>query len=87
VDAAGLVEHWVMAGGYSMWPSFSHWCMDPPQIYADNPTTIEPNMAIFLHMIIFDSASGTAMTLGQSYLTGKRGPKSLTRHEIDLIRC
>jgi len=87
LDAAGLGEHRLNACGYTMGASFAPCWMDPPQIFEGNPAVIEPNMAIFLHMIIMDSTSGTAMTLGQSYITKKSGPKSLTRHEIDLIRC
>ena len=42
-------------------------------------------MVLFLHMIIADSETDTAMTLGQSYIAGTSGPKDLSRHEIDLI--
>ena len=87
LDEAGLGEHRLNACGYSMGASFAPCWMDMPQIYEGNETLIEPNMVLFLHMIIMDSESGTAMTLGQSYQTRKRGPKSLTCHEIDLIRC
>ncbi len=87
LDECGLGQHRLNACGYSMGASFAPCWMDPPQIYEGNKTMIEPNMVLFLHMIIMDSDSGTAMTLGQSYLTRPKGPKSLTRHEIDLIRC
>lgn len=87
LDEAGLGQHRLNACGYSMGASFAPCWMDPPQIYEGNKTVIEPNMVLFLHMIIMDSDTGTAMTLGQSYLTRPKGPKSLTRHEIDLIRC
>ncbi|MCB1415048.1 MAG: aminopeptidase P family protein, partial [Nitratireductor sp.] len=61
--------------------------MDPPMIYEANPTVIEENMVLFHHMIIADSSSRTAMTLGRSYIATRKGPVCLSRHEIDLIRC
>jgi len=36
-------------------------------------------------MIIADSESETAMTIGQSYITGEKGPEDLSQHNIDLI--
>lgn len=87
MDDAGLAAHRLNACGYSMGASFAPCWMDPPMIYEENRRVIEPNMALFLHMIIMDSDSTTAMTLGQSYITTDSGPNCLTRHEIDLIRC
>ncbi len=87
LDDAGLSDHRLNACGYSMGASFTPCWMDPPMIYADNPVVIEQNMVFFHHMIIADSDSGTAMTLGQSYIAKSDGPECLSRHEIDLIRC
>ena len=53
--------------------------------FAGNPREILPNMVLFAHMIIADSESGTAMTLGQTYLTTENGPECLSRHKLDLI--
>ena len=85
LDEAGLARHRLAACGYSVGASFSPSWMGKPMIYADNPTVIEANMVLFMHMIIADSDSGTAMTLGQTYLTSADGPKDLSRHEVDLI--
>lgn len=85
LDDAGLVRHRLNACGYSMGAVFAPCWMDAPMIYDGNPTVIEKNMAMFLHMIIADSDTNTAMTLGQSYITTPSGPESLSRHEIDLI--
>jgi Xaa-Pro dipeptidase len=87
LDDAGLSDHRLNACGYSMGASFTPCWMDPPMIYADNPVMIKQNMVFFHHMIIADSDSGTAMTLGQSYIAKSDGPECLSRHEIDLIRC
>lgn len=87
MDDAGLSQHRLNACGYSMGASFTPCWMDPPMIYAGNEMMIEENMVFFTHMIIADSESETAMTLGNSYITSKNGPESLSRHEIDLILC
>lgn len=87
MDAAGLTRHRLNACGYSLGAVYTPCWMDSPMIYSGNPTVIEENMVIFTHMIIADSDTNTAMTLGQSYITGKDGPESLSRHEIDLVRC
>ena len=55
--------------------------------YAKNPEIIMPNMVLFAHMIIYDSETGTAMTLGQTYLTTEDGNRSLSRHAPSLITC
>ena len=80
-----MARHRLNACGYSLGASFAPSWMDAPMIYADNSTIIEENMVLFLHMIIADSDTETAMTLGQSYMTSRAGPQSLSRHEIDLI--
>jgi Xaa-Pro dipeptidase len=53
--------------------------------HAGNPQPIEPNMSLFVHMIIADSDTGTAMTLGQTYLTTGEAPRALSRHQLDFI--
>ncbi|GIL02342.1 MAG: Xaa-Pro dipeptidase [Alphaproteobacteria bacterium] len=85
LDAAGLVRHRLNACGYSLGASFGPSWMDRPMVHAGNRTPVERNMVLFLHMIIADSETGTAMTLGQTYLATASGPESLSRHEIDLI--
>jgi len=85
LDEAGLSRHRLNACGYSLGAAFTPCWMDKPMIFSGNETTIEENMVIFTHMIIADSESETAMTIGQSYITGKKGPEDLSRHDIDLI--
>ncbi len=85
LDEAGLARHRMNACGYSLGATFTPCWMDKPMIFAGNQTLVEERMVIFTHMIIFDSDTETAMTLGQSYITGKRGPEDLSRHDLDLI--
>ena len=85
LDKAGLSRHRLNACGYSLGAAFTPCWMDKPMIYSGNETIIKEGMVIFTHMIIADSDTQTAMTLGQSYITGKKGPESLSRHDVDLI--
>ena len=45
---------------------------------------LKPNMVIFMHMILMDSITGTAMTLGQTYLTTTGTPECLSKLPLDL---
>lgn len=85
LDAADMARHRLNACGYSLGATFSPSWMDKPMVYTDNDTKIQRDMVLFLHMIIADSDSNTAMTLGQTYLVTDDGAKDLSRHEIDLI--
>jgi Xaa-Pro dipeptidase len=59
--------------------------MEHQMFHVGNSQSIEPDMSLFVHMIIMDSETGTAMTLGQTYLTTAHDPKTLSRHSLDLI--
>lgn len=85
LEAHGLTRHRLNACGYSLGARFSPSWMDMPMFYAGNPTEIAPNMSLFAHMIIMDSDTGTAMTLGRTYLTTDGAPQMLSRHPLDLI--
>lgn len=83
-DRAGFGDHRLNACGYCMGTAYAPIWMDWPMFYADNPVVLQPGMAFFLHMILMDSDSGTAMTLGRSSLVTQTGPDMLSRHSTDL---
>ena len=85
MEAHGLTRHRLNACGYSLGARFSPSWMDDPMFYAGNEVPIAPSMTLFAHMIIMDSDSETAMTLGRTYLTTEGAPKALSRHDLDLI--
>jgi Xaa-Pro dipeptidase len=85
MEARGLTKHRLNACGYSVGARFSPSWMDMPMFYQGNPEPIAPNMTLFAHMIIMDSETETAMTLGRTYLTTEKQPKPLSRHDLDLI--
>ncbi|MBX3580354.1 MAG: aminopeptidase P family protein [Rhizobiaceae bacterium] len=85
MEAHGLTKHRLNACGYSVGARFTPSWMDMPMFYQGNPEPIAPNMTLFAHMIIMDSETETAMTLGRTYLTTDSQPKPLSRHDLDLI--
>ncbi|SCX25663.1 Creatinase [Agrobacterium sp. DSM 25558] len=85
MDERGLTRHRLNACGYSLGARFSPSWMEHQMFYAGNTQEILPNMTLFVHMIIMDSDSGFAMTLGQTYLTTEGAPESLSRHSLDLL--
>jgi Xaa-Pro dipeptidase len=85
MEAHSLTRHRLNACGYSVGARFTPSWMDMPMFYQGNPEPIAPNMTLFAHMIIMDSETETAMTLGRTYLTTESAPKSLSRHDLDLI--
>lgn len=85
IDERGLARHRLNTCGYSVGARFAPSWMDLQTFLLGNPQEIEPNMSLFVHTIIFDSDTGTAMTLGQTYLTTTDTPKPLSRYGLDFI--
>ncbi|MCW5770955.1 MAG: aminopeptidase P family protein [Rhodospirillaceae bacterium] len=85
LDARGLAEHRLNACGYSLGTTFAPNWMDWPMFYAGNPTIMRPGMVFFLHMIIFDSTHGLAMTLGRTSLVTEHGAEPLSQAPLDLV--
>ncbi len=85
MEAHDLTRHRLNACGYSVGARFTPSWMDMPMFYAGNPERIQPDMTLFAHMIIMDSDTGTAMTLGRTYLTTNGEAEPLSRQPLDLI--
>lgn len=85
MEEHGLTRHRLNACGYSVGARFTPSWMDMPMFYSGNPERIQPDMTLFAHMIIMDSDSNTAMTLGQTYLTTNGKAETLSRQPLDLI--
>jgi Xaa-Pro dipeptidase len=60
--------------------------MDPPMFYQGNNFVLGVDMVFFVHMILMDSGSGTAMTLGRTYIVTERAPEPLSAAPLDLLR-
>lgn len=85
MDERGLTRHRLNSCGYSLGARFSPSWMEHQMFHAGNPQEISADMTLFVHMIVMDSDSGTAMTLGQTYLTTEGAPEPLSRHNLDLL--
>ncbi|MCB8836889.1 Xaa-Pro peptidase family protein [Aurantimonas sp. VKM B-3413] len=85
MEAHDLARHRLAACGYSLGARFAPSWMDTPMFHAGNGEMIMPSMTLFAHMIIMDSETGTAMTLGRTYLTTEDAPEPLSRLSLDLV--
>jgi Xaa-Pro dipeptidase len=85
LEAHSLTRHRLNACGYSVGARFTPSWMDPQMFYAGSAERIEPDMTLFAHMIIMDSETNTAMTLGQTYLTTNGPAESLSKSSLELI--
>lgn len=85
-DRRGLGAHRLNACGYSLGAVFAPSWMDWPMVYANNPAVIEPGMVVFLHMILADSDSETAMTLGRTSIVGETDLECLSTTPLELLR-
>lgn len=84
-DAHGLSEHRLNACGYALGAKFTPSWMDPPMFYTDNSFILGADQVFFLHMILMDSASETAMCLGRTSLVTMSGSEALNAHTLDLV--
>ena len=85
MDAAGLREHRMNACGYGMGAVYNPLWVDPPMFYEANPLEMQTGNVFFLHMIVMNSDSGRAMTLGHSVLVTDDGCECLSRSSLDLV--
>jgi Xaa-Pro dipeptidase len=85
LDAAGYRQHRMNATGYSLGATFAPNWMDWPMFYRGNPELAVPGQVFFIHIIIFDSEHGLAMTSGQTVLVTAAGCEALSRQPLDLV--
>ncbi len=85
MDAHGLKAHRLNACGYSMGAKFTPSWMDFPMFYHGNDVVLRSRMVFFAHMILMDSVSGRAMTLGRSYIVGRGAPEPVSNYSLGLI--
>jgi Xaa-Pro dipeptidase len=84
-DRRGLRAHRLNACGYSLGTTYAPSWMDWPMFFHGNPIEVGPGMVFFLHMILADSETGLAMTLGRTSLITERGPEPLSQAPLDLV--
>jgi Xaa-Pro dipeptidase len=85
LDRHGLSAHRLNACGYSLGAKFTPSWMDPPMFYEANDFVLTVGMTMFLHMILMDSVSATAMCLGRTSLIGGSACEPVNGASLDLI--
>ena len=84
-DSHGYGHARLKACGYGMGAIYNPIWVDFPMFYEGNPLIMQEKQVFFLHMILMDSDSGDAMTLGHSALVKPDGVERLSRHSTGLI--
>ena len=84
-DAAGLSAHRLNACGYSLSAKFSPSWMDDFMFFEDAPLIMEPGMVFFLHMILMDSDSKSAMCLGRTSIVTESGADPMSRMPLEMV--
>lgn len=85
LDDAGYRDVRLNACGYGMGAVYAPIWVDWPMLYHGNPLTFAVNQVYFLHMILLDTDTRRAMTLGHSVLVTETGVERLSRSSLDLI--
>ena len=85
MDSAGFSDHRMHACGYGMGAVYNPLWVDPPMFYQDNPLIMQTGNVFFLHMILANSDTGRAMTLGHSVLVTANGCERLSRSSLELV--
>jgi Xaa-Pro dipeptidase len=85
LDLHDLSRHRLNACGYALGAKFTPSWMDAPMFYEGNEFVIAPSQVYFLHMILMDSDSQTAMCLGRTYLVGADRVEPINAPDLDLI--
>ena len=85
LDAHGLSAHRLNACGYALGARFTPSWMDAPMFYEANPFVLGPNEVYFLHMILMDSETETALCLGRTYLTTAGAAEPINAADLDLL--
>ena len=66
MTAAGMREHTYNACGYSLGAAYGPSWVDPPWFYQGNEVVAVPNMVFFPQVMLMNSDTQRAMTLGQN---------------------
>ncbi len=85
MDEHGMKAHRYNACGYSLGAKFTPSWMDYPMFFAGNPAPLAENQVFFLHMVLMDSDSGQAFSLGRTYIIGHAKVEPLSEFPLGMI--
>ena len=86
LDRAGFRTSRLNACGYSLGARFTPTWMEREMFRKGAATLLQPGMVMFIHIILVDGDSGTAMTTGRTSIVTGTGSENLSRHSLDMIR-
>lgn len=73
------------ACGYAVGARFAPSWMEREMFRAGETTRIGRGMSFFLHVVLTDDDSGTAMTVGRTSVVTDQGAEILSRHKLELV--
>ncbi len=85
LDEAGYGVHRLNACGYSLGATYTPTWMDWPMFYEGNSVEAVPDMIFFIHIILANSDTRRAMTLGQTVRVTESGSERLSRVPLELV--
>ena len=85
LDGAGFRSSRLNACGYSLGARFTPTWMEREMFRPDSRTMMEPGMVFFVHIILVDAESGTAMSTGRTSIVTHQGSEQLSRHDLEMI--
>jgi Xaa-Pro dipeptidase len=85
LSKAGYSGHFLNACGYTMGATYPPTWMDWPMLYAGEPQVLAPNMVFFLHMILLNSDTGLAMSLGETAIVTETGCEPISHAPRQLL--
>ena len=85
LDTVGYRDHRMNACGYSLGTTYTPTWMDWPMFYEGNSVEAAPDMIFFIHIILANSDTRRAMTLGQTVRVTPSGCERLSRVPLELV--
>lgn len=85
LDRAGFRDSRLNACGYSLGARFTPTWMEHEMFRPGAGTVMDEGMVFFVHIILVDGDSGTAMTTGRTSVITRNGSDQLSRHGLELI--
>ncbi len=85
LDDAGFRTCRLNACGYSLGARFAPTWMEREVFRPGARTVMQPRMVFFIHIILVDNDSGTAMTTGRTSIVTNEGSEQLSRHDLEMI--
>lgn len=82
----GFYDQCVNACGYSLGATFAPTWMDYPMFVRGQDVVAKPGMVFFMHIVLFDKASDTASSIGQTVQVVEDGCVSLSKLPFCLTR-